>query len=498
MSSTQSQTSSAALLWDHQNLVPLRKILGDEDLVLLLTPVVVPLSPSPTSTSDPFEPLGQALARTHPWIRHVPYTKERGISGIHVAFIKRAKVVIFILTGVSSDQGALQLDLADAVREVCEDRPIAIVACCKLLDSAVHEFGFQTMLQCPEYSAKDLEAIATLLMSERTIPTGQSTASSSASPPLWPIQTWDYDRDLSEIHALWEAALPTQFHLSRSALGSLLKRDGYAMHHVVRDPTSGRAIGFCATFTTFADSSGDRLIGSIAAILVHQDFRGRGVGRVLHDEVLSKLNKIRGVGRIQIGSTFPRLLYGLPVPISTAEWFENRGWKLDEPAPGKGRLVSDWFLRFADSPAPDLASADMASRESEKKYGFGWYDQYAKTIDSSHLGDVVVGLEGENLVAAALTYIPNTGSPCAADIPWPGAIGQDIGGVSCICIKDDDPDMVNRRDSVATRLLLSCRQSLGERGMVGMFVDGIKSDENVLSSLGFRKWAEYREIWRKI
>ncbi|KAF5006402.1 hypothetical protein FDECE_7218 [Fusarium decemcellulare] len=451
MSNTHSQSSSATLLWDHQDLIPLQRVLADEDLVLLLTPAVIPLNPNLASTSDPFEPFGQALARTHPWVRHVPYTKERGITGVHVAFIKRARVVVFLLTGFSSEEGAFQLELAEVVREVCEDRPIAVVACCKIPDNGAHESGFQTILKCSGYSEADLEAIATLLTSEREVPTSQPMDTDSEPQPVWPTETWEYERDLSEIHTLWKATLPSQFHLSRSLLGSLLKRDGYAMHHVVREPKSGKVVGFCATFTTFADSSGDRLIGSIAAILVHQDFRGRGIGRVLHDEGLSKLNKIRGVGRIQIGSTFPRLLYGLPAPPSNAEWFENRGWKLNEPTPGNGRPVSDWFLRFADSPVPDLASAglsfrsckladtqkiiDMANKESEKKFGFGWYDQYAKTIDSCYMSDVIVGLEGDNLVAAAITYFPNNGSPCAADIPWPIAIGQDIGGVSCICIK---------------------------------------------------------------
>jgi hypothetical protein len=44
--------------------------------------------------------------------------------------------------------------------------------------------------------------------------------------------------------------------------------------------------------------------------------------------------------------------------------------------------------------------------------------------------------------------------------------------------------MVNHRDSVTTRLILACRQTLSERGMVGMFVDGSRSDENMLQSLG--------------
>jgi hypothetical protein len=166
---------------------------------------------------------------------------------------------------------------------------------------------------------------------------------------------------------------------------------------------------------------------------------------------MSKLNKIRGVGIIQLGSTFPRLLYGLPAPVTNAEWFEKRGWKLQESTPGHGRLIIDWLLRFADSPIPDLASAgltfrscqlsdyqqviEIATKESQRRYGFGWYDQYAKIMDSFHMNDVIVGLEGDNLVAAAITYFPNNGSPCGADIPWPAAIGQSIGGVSCICIK---------------------------------------------------------------
>ncbi|KAK7592232.1 hypothetical protein V3481_006854 [Fusarium oxysporum f. sp. vasinfectum] len=465
------------------------------------------------NSSDPFEPLGKALARTHPWIRHVPYTKGCGITSIHVAFIKRARVVIFVLTGFLTEEGLFQLELAEVAREVCEERPLVLVACCEVSEKGAREYGFPTTIQCSGYSATDLQAVAVLLTSERRTTEATPTTGNSDSPPTWSLLKWDYDRDLPETHALWEACLPSKFYLNRSTLGSRLKRDGYAMHYLVREPHKGEAIGFCATFTTFTDSSGDRLIGSIAAIIVHKDFRGQGVGRFLHDEVASNLKKIRGVGIIQLGSTFPRLLYGLPVPETDTEWFEKRGWNMKESTPGNGRRVLDWLLRFADHPVPDLASAgltfrpcqtadyqkvvEMANKESQKRYRFGWYDQYAKTMDTCYVNDIVVGLEGENLVAAAITYFPNNGSPCGADIPWPASIGQGIGGVSCICIKDEDPDMVNRRDSVATRLLLACGQTLSERGMVGMFVDGSRSDENVLQSLGFCKWAEYKELWRK-
>ncbi|EGU73702.1 hypothetical protein FOXB_15788 [Fusarium oxysporum f. sp. conglutinans Fo5176] len=387
MSTIQSQSSPATLLWDHQDLIPLQKSLGGEDLVLLLTPAVVPLDQSPTNASDPFEPLGKALASTHPWIRHVPYTKEHGITGIHVAFVKRARVVIFVLTGFSTEEGLFQLEHAEVAREVCEERPLVLVACCEVSEKGARECGFPTIVQCPGYFAADLQAVAVLLTSERPTTEATPTTGNSDSPPTWSLLKWDYDRDLPETHALWESCLPSKFHLNRSTLGSLLKRDGYAMHYMVREPHKGQAIGFCATFTTFTDSSGDRLIGSVAAIIVHRDFRGQGVGLFLHDEVVRKLKKIRGVGIIQLGSTFPRLLSGLPVNETELELFEKRRWSMKESTAGNGRRVLDWLLRFADHPVPDLTSAgltfrpcqltdylkvvEMANTESQKRYGFG-------------------------------------------------------------------------------------------------------------------------------
>ncbi|CAM1508374.1 Fc.00g052220.m01.CDS01 [Cosmosporella sp. VM-42] len=508
--------SSVALLWDRQSTLPLTTILADEDLVILLTPATVPSELDSSETSDPFEPLGRALATKHRWIRHVPYTKHNGITGTHVAFVKRAKVVIFVITTFSSVDGVSQPEFADIVREVCEDKPLITVACCDPQDHDIHEFGFSTLLRSPGFSLVDLEAIASLLMVEESVPPREALGSPIAlhPRPLWSVQPWDCERDIAEIHILWLESLPRQFNLSRSALRMLLKRDGYAMHHIVRDPTSGDIVGFCGTFTTFADSSADRLIGSIAAIVVRSEFRGRGIGRILHDEAFGKLNKVRGVGRIQLGSTFPRLLYGLPTLLDSTGWFKNRGWTVNESVPGKGRTAVDWLWEFGESPVSTFSSAgltfrsyqfsdyqqvlDIANRESEKRYCFGWYDQYAKILDSSQMGDILVGLEGKTLVATAITYIPNSVSPAAADLPWAGSVGSRIGGVSCICIKDDDPDMVNRRDSVMIRLLQMCRQTLSERGMSGMFIDAVKSDDKAFVSLGFRKWAEYKEVWREV
>jgi hypothetical protein len=49
--------------------------LRESDVIILLTPVVVPISQDPTDISDPFEPLGRSLAKRHARVRQVPYTK---------------------------------------------------------------------------------------------------------------------------------------------------------------------------------------------------------------------------------------------------------------------------------------------------------------------------------------------------------------------------------------------------------------------------------------
>ena len=443
---------AAVVLWDRQHCIPLGRVLSDDDVILLLTPVVVPPDPQIRTAADPFEPLGKALSGQHRAVRHVPYTKSHGITGVHVAFINRVKVVIFVITGFSNMDGVSQPDFAGIVADACDTRPFVLVACCDIPADYIHALDFPTVLQTKGFSRLHLAEVSSLLLdgAGTTPDLGTESTDLPRTRTVWPVHQWDHDRDAPEAFKLWRTTMPREFHLEESLFLSLLRRDGYAMHHVVREPESGAMLGFCATYTTFAGSSGDTLIGSIAALIVREDYQNRGIGRSLHAEALSKISRIRGVARVQLGSTFPRLLYGLPATSPEVEWFQGRGWELTESGRGRGFLAADWILRFEDMPSLNLASAglsfrqcqmpdfqdviDMVSRESSKKLLLGWYDQYAKVLDSSFLGDIIVGFEGTTLAAAAITYIPGSDNPVAADLPWAGTIGSNVGGVTCICI----------------------------------------------------------------
>lgn len=455
-----SKRKGAMLLRDTQSCLPLSRTLADGDLVILLTPVVAPLpraSQPPTvegTTGDPFEPLGRALARHHPWIRHVPYTARGGITSTHVGFIKRAAAVVFVISGPPSQGQTSQVEMSEIARAIGEKRPHNIVACCDIEELGLLEADFSTIIQLPSYSPSELESAAELLFGKPDPPpsTGPKLQSLMVSPKAWSVEVWNGNRDsFDPVYELWLECMPGKFYLGRFALQSLLKRDGYAMHYVVREPETREILGFCATYTTYIGSGGESLIGSLSAILVRPSYRKRGVGLSLHNHALRQLTKTRGVERLQLGSTFPRLLFGLPVDGASEDWYRRRGWRMDQQGPGTGQEVCDWLLRISEwlpGPFPTTAGLafrpcelsefdhvlDMVETEYARNDNVGWYDQYAKLANTMNVRDIVIGMENGTVIAAALTFVKNTGSPVAEDIPWPAAIGDDVGGVTCICI----------------------------------------------------------------
>ncbi|KAJ4413721.1 hypothetical protein N0V82_008360 [Gnomoniopsis sp. IMI 355080] len=438
---------------DHSSHIPFSNFLQSGDLLLLLTPVVPPVETD--SGLDPFEPLGRGLAKHHPWVRHVPYTAQGGITSTHVGFIKRARVVVFVITGPTSIGQPSQVELSSVVQLIGERRPHVVVACCHVQELEPAAAAFSTVLQLPGISSHDLEIGADILFFGRPMqpPPPPPDIHVPRQPLLehsWGVTDWNQARDIPEFHELWCQCMPPQFRLPLHGLLRVLQRDGYAKHFVVREPGSNLLLGFCATYITYFDNKEETLVGSVAALCVRAPHRGQGIGRALHDAAMRGFKKTRGVNRLQLGSTFPRLLYGLPVGHPSETWFKRRGWRMDCTVPGTGQEVSDWLLTFSEWPTGGLPSIgvdfrscefsdfdrvlEVVERESERNGNMAWYDQYAKLADSMSMTDIILGMRGDTVVAAAITYIPRSENPSAEDIPWAASISEDTGGTTCICI----------------------------------------------------------------
>ncbi|KAM3071938.1 hypothetical protein ACMFMG_008404 [Clarireedia jacksonii] len=517
-SESSDEEDSLATIWrDSTNWLARVQSLQEPEVIILLSPVVVPVTQDPSDISDPFEPLGRALARRHAKVRHVPYTQRNGITSTHLGFIKRGHVII--LCFVVRPEQQLQLEIADVVFAVSEDKPCIIVICGDSTDMQ-DSIPFPTVILTADYSTQALEMAATLIFGERQPNPNEVLAVlrprqlEPVRPKLWPVDQWNEARDVSSIHSLWVENFDRRFSIDAATLRSLLHREGYAKHYVVRSPTSGEVLGFCATYLSYIDQEGERLIASLAMLLVKSAYQRQGIGLSLHSHAVDQLRRTRGVIRLQLGSTFPRMLYGPLVGPTGAlttsdEWFRRRGWTLDKYVPGQGQLVYDLILhtrnwtyqeqrsqelfRYRPCTQDDMTRVlELVEKASIQQARMGWFDQYFSLMNGPNIKDIVLCLAGSQIVATALTYTPSCGSAAASNLPWAERVGRDVGGVTCVCIFSSE------RDPIIAGLLNACVMKLHEQGMTKMFWDGVANGVTELKQFGFEEWAIYRDVWKDI
>lgn len=354
----------------------------------------------------------------------------------------------------------LSLEVADITFAVNDNKPCIIVVCCSPINPE-QDVPFPTVIQTAGYSPLALEATVELIF-------GVGTQQTSRQPPepleprqprLWKVEEWDQARDASSVHRLWMQCISPRFIIDQETLTQLLHRPGYAKHYVVRDPEDGHLLGFCATYFSYVDREGEKLIASLAVLLIPPANRSKGIGLSLHAHGITQLRRTRGVTRLQLGSTYPRILYGPPFDVYINEdWFRRRGWHLN------GNPVHDLVLGCDDWPASvNLPATDnitfqqctqdkmdevlaLVEKAAARQSKTGWFDQYWSLMDSPNVKDVMIGIENGSIIAAALTYTPSCGSQIASNLPWAGLIGSDVGGVTCVCIYRKRNDFIKPKN----------------------------------------------------
>ncbi|RAL62309.1 hypothetical protein DID88_004875 [Monilinia fructigena] len=430
---------SATILRDSVDSLTKIRSLRESDVLVLLTPVVVPVSRDVTDTSDPFECFGRSLAKRHAKVRHIP---------THKASLWYA-----------------------VMEQTCKIR------------SPSHS------LLTSGYTAEEMEAAAAVIFGERepNPKVGLAISGSGTMEAVRP-KLWAVDNGMK----------PGTYQV---AFTSLLRRPGYAKHYVVRDPRGSEVLGFCATYLSYVDQEGERLIASLAILLVEKTVRRQGIGLSLHNHAIGQLRSTRGVIRLQLGSTFPRLLLGplhslSPNLTANDEWFRRRGWTLDKKLQGQGQSVYDLILDFTkwnyrqsqqqegfdyrQSAQDDMIKVLRLVEEASIKQGnMGWFDQYFALMNAPNVKDIILCLEGDEIIATALTYTPSCGSSISSNLPWARRIGHDVGGVTCICVSPQ-----RKESPIIPELLNACVKKLYRQGMRRMFFDGVAKDVDELKRLG--------------
>ncbi|KAF8851134.1 hypothetical protein BDZ45DRAFT_750972 [Acephala macrosclerotiorum] len=503
-------THLATILRDSSEWLSHVRLLQETDVIILLTPVVIPVSRDPTDNSDPFEPLGRSLARRHARIRHVPYTHRNGITSTHLGFIKRGHAIILCLASEP-----IQSDLADVTFAVSDNKPVIVVCCTGSRIDAQQALPFPTVIHTTGYSPPALDATATLVFVEQSqvnvsyLP--DLSRANEFHPKVWLVEDFNEARDLSSVLNLWLECMDARFAMDQQALADVLRKPGYSKHYVVRNPSAGELVGFCATYLSYVDREGERLVASLAVLVVHPIARLQGIGLSLHSHAINQLKKTRGIIRLQLGSIFPRILYGPPsdVPFND-EWFRRRGWQMDKEAPGQGQAVHDLILEFEDwqyhsrfsssivieyrlCTQDDMTKVlDLVEKISAMDGKLGWFDQYWSLSNGPNVKDIVLAIEDDDIIGTALTYTPACGSQVSNNLPWPRRIGNDVGGVTCVSIYP------TKRDMIMSGILNACVENLQMQGMKMMFIDGVADCLEEFTKLGFQKWARYRDVWKSV
>jgi beta-N-acetylhexosaminidase len=310
-----------------------------------------------------------------------------------------------------------------------------------------------------EYTRPALEAAAAVICfptpAPGFLPVRGPNSALTIRQRRWAVDVWRFrEGDLDLIGDLWLDNFGKLWPCDADTLKRLLIREGFSKHFVVIDPNSRDSsrpdlLGFCATFCIpFREHE---WISCLALLMVRTSHRGLGIGLTLHDVAMKEMKRARGLSRLHLGSSFPRIFPGMPteLPAADQDWFQRRGWQYEE------RQISDFALDMTNwkssppeaiagnnisfsicSPAKKQALMSFLERYFNHSKYPGWIVMYKRTISDPVAAerDIVIATQDNSVVAAGIIYVANDHTPVSQDILWAKMLSPAAGGVTCISV----------------------------------------------------------------
>lgn len=364
--SERAYNNSISVERDRRNLLPLSRILGANEELLLLTPLVKPLPTSDVSHStatrlnlsleDPitsdrtasvlsgenvFKELGRSLSRKRNGrVLHTSYTAN-GVRPIHENLIDRASAVIVVTA--DANRNLYQHGFTKHVSMLCKfaqagearEKPLVVVATSSPYDFVMDQ-SIETYVCTYDFTEIALEALVQVLYGGLT-PVGTLPGSISRSQKLhqarqhWLVEAWNEERDARALDTLLDIVRadssedPELLGVTSNSF-QLLRPEVIEAHLVVRNSSTHALYGFCSTY--FFRSTGTGVIGSL---VVDPSRRKLSIGCSLHHRAIRTLLQNNGIKRFQLGSRLPGIYLGIPAghPVERKQlrqWFANLGW----------------------------------------------------------------------------------------------------------------------------------------------------------------------------
>jgi beta-N-acetylhexosaminidase len=428
--STAAYNGSITVVRDQRQLLPLSRLLGQEDELLLLTPLLKPLpasaayrmlSETPDGTTPEqnsgwdtnssimsgervFREFGRAMSRQRSGrVLHTSYTAN-GLRPIHEDLINRAAAVIVVTA--DAGRNLYQNGFTKHVSMICRmastingdrrEKPFVVVSVSSPFDFAFDQ-SIGTYVCSYDFTETALQALVRVLYGEMQS-TGSLPGSISASQKLhearqhWLVENWNEDRDSYPLEVLLKAVRERRSYSGQSILAGvssntflLRNADVEETHFVVRNSSTKELYGFCSTYYFRSDG-----VAAIGAIIVDPNRRKLSIGHSLHNRAIRSLLQRKGVKRLQLGTRMPSILLGLPATDPAKlkglrQWFANMGWNTTtsqqlssmilrnlpmwSPPDGLSHTVSNPDIKFDLVYGQDFAENVLSHVQTSSKVG---------------------------------------------------------------------------------------------------------------------------------
>lgn len=323
---------SVTILRDHSHYIPLTQSIEPDADILLLTPLVVPLTPG-VHTEDMFKSFGLSLARLHTGkVAHSSYSA----AGFCEYLLDSAGAVIVVTTDVARNM--YQTSFTKHIGLLCsqQHKPMLAVAAASPYDFALDR-TVGTYICSYEITPQSMDVVARILFG-RLVACGRFPGSrmyqskNMVDPvgqrrPRWLVEPCNFTRDMPQLKALWEECFPSrrfgmQFDVFASTFCNSDIGKGQT-HFTVRNSSTNILYGFCATWVHQAE-------GSIMLLLVLPSRRRMAIGQSLHDHAIKYLKQTRGCTSLSLGTRVPSFFEGIPLKL------RGNNMLLPQPPPGGG------------------------------------------------------------------------------------------------------------------------------------------------------------------
>ncbi|OBZ85079.1 hypothetical protein A0J61_06874 [Choanephora cucurbitarum] len=329
-----------------------------------------------------------------------------------------------------------------------------------------------------------------------TIPVPSAPVCSLPKDPLETITAFDCtDKNLQSAYALWDTVFRACWPLSFESFKKVLTHLEQPYHIAVYDD-QGKLVGFAATQTVVSENA-----GQLALLMVHPEYRNKGVGTRLND---CCLNMFRSNGSsVMLGSTYPRFFCGVPnddLGEQAQAFFEHRGYSFNNtvwdmmgdvsqyeiPKQIQERMIKEniWFGRITKDQTQELF-------DFQSKYFDFWLSTYKHHIELGDYQDILIAREHDEngrLIGSLILFCPGQSSPHRTDLIWTheSLFGSKSGGMACVGVASED-----RGRGIGLGLVSYANSALRKRGVYKSYVDWVELTD-FYGRTNYCKWRSYR------